>query len=221
MPTPLHKLIHSLLMPAVAAAVAAVTVLSVSACGSGMNGATSGHDMEEAAAHAPIQPAPNNPHAFSWLDPARVSRGWRSSELPNGAARMAYPAGWKPIRTDPGTVTSALLDSDRGIRGYLNATPQEGSETLADWARFRPEHNADEGDADLRPIAAASDLRFRSGRGSCLLEDYRTSSGHPYREIACIVAGARATTVIVGAAPPDQWRAEAPAIERAISSFLT
>jgi hypothetical protein len=221
MPTRLHKLFRPLLMPAAAVAVAAVTALALSACGSGMNGEQSEREMEEATAHAPVQLAPNDPHAFAWLHPAPAPHAWRSSELPNGAARMAYPPAWKPIRTDPGTVTSALRDSDGDIRGYLNATPQQGSETLANWAGFRPDHNADEGDVDLRPMAAARNLRFRSGHGSCLLEDYRTSSDHPYREIACIVAGARATTVIVGAAPPDEWPQQGPAIERAISTFLT
>jgi hypothetical protein len=48
-----------------------------------------------------------------------------------------------------------------------------------------------------------------------------TTSGHRYREIACIVAGRSRTTVIVGAAPPRMWGAERPAIERAIDSFTT
>jgi len=204
-----------------AIAVVLVAALALSACGSGMKGESSADEMEEASAHAPIQPAPNDPHAFAWLRPSPAPPGWRASVLPNGAARMAYPSSWKPIRTDPGTVTSALRDGDGDIHGYLNATPQQGDETLDDWARFRPDHNADEGDVELSPIAAATNLKFRSGRGSCLIEDYRTSSDHAYREIACIVAGQRATTVIVGAAPPDQWHSQAPAIERAISSFLT
>lgn len=209
----------SLLKAITALAAAALTALALSC--SGMNGQQSEREMDETTAHALVQPAPDDPHAFAWLHPAPAPHGWRSSELPNGTARMAYPPGWKPIRTDPGTVTSALRDGDGDIRGYLNATPRQGSETLADWASFRPNHNADEGNVDLRPIAAAKNLQFRSGRGSCLLEDYRTSSDHPYREIACIVAGARATTVIVGAAPPDRWQRQAPEIERAISSFLT
>ena len=134
---------------------------------------------------------------------------------------MAYPPSWRPIISDPGTASAALRDADGEIVGYLNVTPQQGQETLANWSSFRPDHNRDEGDVDLRPIAAATDLPFRSGHGSCLIEDYRTSSDHAYREIACLVDGSRATTVIVGAAPPDEWDRAGSVIERTISSFLT
>ncbi len=58
---------------------------------------------------------------------------------------MAYPPGWRTIKTDPGTVSGALLGSHGLIRGYLNATPKSGAETLANWARFRPAHNGEEG----------------------------------------------------------------------------
>jgi hypothetical protein len=74
---------------------------------------------------------------------------------------------------------------------------------------------------DVKPVASATNLRFRGAQGSCVVDDYRSSTGRSYREIACIVAGTRATTVVVGAAPPAQWPRQRPAIERAISSFLT
>ena len=50
-------------------------------------------------------------------------------------------------------------------------------------------------------------------------DEYATETGHHYREIACIVRGPSATTVIVGATPPDLWNRYSPALERAISSF--
>jgi hypothetical protein len=53
-----------------------------------------------------------------------------------------------------------------------------------------------------------------------VIDRYRTSR-HRYREIACIVAGRRATTVVVGAALPSAWAALGPGIERAISSLRT
>ena len=51
---------------------------------------------------------------------------------------LAYPPGWTPIKTDPGTASVALLGGGERIDGYLNATPRQGNETLADWSRFRP-----------------------------------------------------------------------------------
>jgi hypothetical protein len=50
---------------------------------------------------------------------------------------------------------------------------------------------------------AASVLRFRSGPGSCVIDQYRTSA-RSYREIACLVTGrSRAgATVVVPAATP-------------------
>ena len=105
------------------------------------------------------------------------------------------------------------------ILGYLNITPQQGEETLAGWASFRPAHNREEGDTNLVPLASATGLRFRNGRGSCVKDRYRTESDHHYVEIACIVRGPAATTVIVGAAPPELWSRFSPAIETAISSF--
>ena len=82
----------------------------------------------------------------------------------------------------------ALLAGGHRIDGYLNATPRQGTETLADWSRFRPEHNQDEGDRGLRFLAATTTARFRSGRGACVIDTYTTSKAS-YHEIACLVSG--------------------------------
>jgi hypothetical protein len=161
------------------------------------------------------------PPGFAWLKPGLPPRGWRLAKLPSGKARFAYPPSWSRIRSDPGTVTAALRGPGGKIVGYLNATPQQGEETLANWHDFRAEHNREEGDRRVSVKSTASGLSFRNGTGSCVVDDYLTESGHPYREIACIVDGDRATTVVVGAAPPSRWRSAAPTIERAISSFET
>jgi len=50
---------------------------------------------------------------------------------------------------------------------------------------------------------------------------YTTRTGLRFTELACIVTGSRATTVILGAAPSSRWRAAAPQIERAISALST
>jgi hypothetical protein len=158
--------------------------------------------------------------AFAWLQPSAPPPGWKIARLPSGKAAMAYPPGWRAIRTDPGTVSAALLGAHGRIRGYLNATPQGGAETLANWARFRPAHNHEEGDQAVQTLAAAGGLRFTAGSGSCVMDRYRTVSDR-YREIACIVKGSHATTVVVGAAEPGAWTALAPDLQRAIASFST
>ena len=158
MHAPLRQLLTKLIGPA--AAVAAV--VSLSACGSATQPAS--HSIALQSAGAPTQ-------AFSWLRPERAPRAWRSATLPSGAAQFAYPADWRLIRTDPGTVTAALRDGEGEIAGYLNATHQQASETLDNWSSFRPDHNRDEGDVD----SGRSPRRptyLQVGRGSCLIEDY-------------------------------------------------
>jgi hypothetical protein len=64
-------------------------------------------------------------------------------------------------------------------------------------------------------------LRFLTGHGSCVKDSYTTQTGSRFVEIACLVAGARAESVIVGAAPPSGWADESPTIERAIAGVRT
>ena len=158
--------------------------------------------------------------AFAWLSPAAPPAEWALARLPAGRAALAYPPGWRPIKADPGTFSAALMGPHGRISGYLNATPRQGAEKLANWASFRTAHNADEGDRGVVRDAAARGLRFRSGTGSCVIDHYATVSAH-YREIACLVQGSHASTVVVAAAVPHEWARLAPQLERAISSFAT
>jgi hypothetical protein len=159
--------------------------------------------------------------AFRWLQPQPPPRGWKLARLPSGSATFAYPRTWRPIRTDPGTASVALIGHGRAIRGYLNATPRQGTETLANWPSFRIGHlREEERSKDVRLIASAHGLRFRSGRGSCVIDSYRTSRTR-YREIACLVAGAHTSSVLVGAAPSETWAQRAGTIERAVASLRT
>jgi hypothetical protein len=161
------------------------------------------------------------PSTFSWLDPGVAPKDWSSSQLPGSPARLPMPPGWRHEDGDAGTATEALRASSGRIAGYLNATPRQGSESLGNWSEFRLDHNRDEGEREVHLLAGATDLRFRSATGSCVLDSYLTESGNRYRELACIVSGPSATTVIVGAAPPRRWGTEAPTIEQAIDSFTT
>jgi hypothetical protein len=134
---------------------------------------------------------------------------------------MAYPAGWRHISGDVGTATAVLQGAQHEFLGYLNLTPRQGDETLRNWAAFRVSHQTGEGERDVRTLAAATGLRLRSGRGSCVRDAYTTTTLAHFIEIACLVRGPRVTTVIVGAAPSQTWTRISPLIERAISAFTT
>jgi hypothetical protein len=154
---------------------------------------------------------------FAWLLSASLPSGWKVARI-HGGAEFGYPPGWRAIKTDPGTASVALLGSGGQIDGFLNATPKQGAETLSNWRRFRPQHNRREGDRNVRVLAATDDARFRSGRASCVIDDYTTSKAH-YREIACLVSGAHASAVVVAAAPSTLGPQGTGTLERAISTF--
>lgn len=160
-----------------------------------------------------------NPPAFAWLHPAAPPPSWRLARL-SGTAALAYPPGWRRIESDPGTVSAAIIVARTGlITEYLNATPQQANETLQNWASFRPAHNGEEGDRHEQVLAAARDLRFRDGLGTCVIDRYRTFRAR-YEEIACLVQAPARETVIVAAALAPNWSRDAPALERAVSAFV-
>jgi hypothetical protein len=179
----------------------------------GCGGASGGGATPTTQSHAAAGP-------FAWLRASAPPPGWKIARLPSGKAALAYPPGWRAIETDPGTVSAALMGPHGRIRGYLNATPQGGAETLANWARFRPAHNHEEGDRAVVRLASARGLHFMNGSGSCVIDRYKTVSDR-YKEIACIVRGTHATTVVVGAAEPSAWASLAPDLQRAVASFAT
>jgi hypothetical protein len=158
--------------------------------------------------------------SFAWLHPQPPPRGWLLARIPTGA-ELPYPPGWRIVHGDGGTATAALVDAGGRYVGYLNVTPRQGAETLAGWASFRTAHNVDEGDHVVKRLAAAINLRFRTGRGSCVKDSYATEVQTHYVEIACLVAGRTATTVIVGASPPSSWATTSGVLERAIEGFTT
>jgi hypothetical protein len=159
--------------------------------------------------------------AFAWLHPGVVPAGWTTRPLPGSPARLPAPPGWRAAAGDPGTSTIVSRRQSGRIVGYLNATPRQGAESAANWSAFRVDHNREEGDRDVRLLASAADLHFRSATGSCVIDSYLTTSGNRFREIACIVSGRSATTVIVAAAPPSHWAVEATVLERAVNGFTT
>jgi hypothetical protein len=161
------------------------------------------------------------PHAaaFAWLRPAAPPAGWTAAHTAGGAT-VSYPPGWRPIKTDPGTASVALLGRGDRIDGYLNVTPRQGPENMTNWSSFRPRHNRREGARRVRVIASSADLSFRDGRGSCVIDTYATSKA-AYHEIACLVSGHGSTSVVVAAAPSALWDLQAAELQRAVSSFGT
>jgi hypothetical protein len=159
--------------------------------------------------------------AFSWLRPGPAPVGWRHDTTATSDATLFYPPGWKEIPGDKGTVTRSLRDANGFYVGYLNATPRQGAEQLHGWPSFRVGHNRDEGDTQVRQIAAAEGLRFRNARGSCVIDDYLSKiGGNPYREIACLVSGHRHTDVFIGAALKGDSPTLRASLERAASALL-
>jgi hypothetical protein len=187
----------------------AAASLLLAGCG-GHSGPASSNSRHAAARTAP---AP----AFDWLRPSAPPAGWPIVRIPSGAT-MAYPPGWKRIKGDPGTASAALLDVSQRYVGYLNLTPRQGAETLAGWARFRVEHNAEEGDRNVSTVAVATARRLRGATSACVEDAYTTATGARYVEIACFVQGRRTSAVVVGAAPPDEWSRISPMLERTIAS---
>jgi hypothetical protein len=173
-----------------------------------------------AGGHEP--PPADAPQAFAWLRPAPVPGGWHVGVTRSGATRtrLAYPANWRAIQTDRGTVSAAPVGARGSFAGYVNATPLGGDETLSNWSRFRVAHVAQEGARHVRLETTASGRRFRAGRGSCVIDSYSTTRAR-FREIACIVAGARATTVVIATAPTGTWTQQSAVLERAVASFTT
>jgi hypothetical protein len=157
---------------------------------------------------------------FGWLRPTSLPTGWSAARLPTGTATIAYPPHWRRIAGDPGTVSAALVGADDHIVGYLNATPRQANETLSNWATFRPNHNAHEGDRNVHTLAATRAVPFRSGHASCVVDTYRTSRA-AYREIACLVVRDRNATVIIAASTTAAWPHHHRQLERAVQAFRT
>jgi hypothetical protein len=156
--------------------------------------------------------------SFAWLASGPAPATWSPAGMVAGGA-LPRPLGWRAVRGDRGSVSFAQLRVGGAIVGYLNATPHSGAETLANWTRFRVRHNAAEGDRNVRASAGAAGLRIGADHASCVIDDYLTRLSS-YREIACLIAGSGASTVVVGASPPSDWSRQRPIIERAIAGFV-
>jgi hypothetical protein len=158
---------------------------------------------------------------FAWLVPTAAPVGWTQLALPTGTAVLSVPPTLHRVKSDPASVSAAHVGSTGRYLAYLNATPQEGDENLADWPRFRVKHLLDESAASVHTIAASTSLPFLNARGSCVIDVYVTRvKHHSYHEVACFVKGAAKTgSVIVAAAPSFQWARVATLLEQAVAAY--
>jgi len=153
--------------------------------------------------------------------PTALPTGWTRAEISSGAATVGYPSRWKAIPGDAGTVSFALRDRGGRYMGYINVTPRQGAERLAGWGAFRTRRNAEEGDKQVRELSSSESVAFANARGSCVLDDYLSRVGsHPYRELACIVAGRHSTSVFVGAALVQDWARLGPIVKHAAATLV-
>lgn len=197
------------------AASLAIALIALAGCGGSAHRDSSG--AEHASAGAGRQP---NGDALLALAAARAPAGWQTTRIASGAV-LFFPPGWHLVHSDRGTVTAITSGAGGRIAGYLNLTPRQSSESLADWAEFRVAHNVAEGEREVRREGTRSNVPFPSGVGTCVRDSYLTSIGVRYIELACLVRGTRDSSVIVGAAPPGSWGALAPSLATAISALRT
>jgi hypothetical protein len=156
---------------------------------------------------------------FAWLVPSTVPQSWKPLALPTGAAVLWVPPSLRQVKSDAASVSAADVVNGQYL-AYLNSTPRQGGETLADWPRFRVAHLLAESAASVHTIASSTNLSFPGARGSCLIDIYVTKvKQHRFREIACFVKGATTASVIIAAAPASHWARAATLLERAVAAY--
>ena len=158
--------------------------------------------------------------SFPALRPAVAPAGWRHAALPDGTAVLSYPPSMHPLAGDKFAVSAAKRSPGGAYQLYLNATPRQGTETLAHWAAFRLRLLRSDTAAVAHLDAAATGVKFRGGTGSCVIDDYISKIGrHHYQEIACLVQGRAGGSVVVGAAPTAQWASARPLLLQAVAAY--
>ena len=134
---------------------------------------------------------------------------------------MSYPPTLHPVPSDTGAVSAALTTPGGNFVAFLNATPKQGGESLANWSRFRISHLLEDDARSATLDASAHGLAFRGGRGTCVMDDYVTRVGaHRFRELACLVAGPKGGSVIVAAAPVSGWDRVSSTLEQAVDAYV-
>ena len=146
--------------------------------------------------------------------------GWHLVGLPDGKAVLAFPPVMHQVEGDSGTVTAARFGASGTYLLYINATPKQNNETLADWPDFRIDHLIDEDATTARLLAASHGIRFLGGTGTCVIDSYVTKiKAHHFTELACFVQGKTGSSVITAAAPTADWKSESGTLMRAVAAY--
>jgi hypothetical protein len=165
---------------------------------------------------------PTTSTGFGWFRVQEPPLNWLSLEMPGHIARLSYPSTAHPIYADPGAVAVAAIRPAGDYATYLNATPRQGDESLAAWSRSRLDHLADDTAGPAILLASAAGLSFRGGSGSCVIDEYTSRVGaHRYREIACLVSGARGDSVLVAPTLAGDWPQQEQTLERSVDAYTT
>ena len=134
-----------------------------------------------------------------------------------GRVAIALPPGYRAIHADPGAASAARHGDP--FTGYLNLTPRQGGETVANFPAFRLAHQRDEARAVVE-VSRQPHVTFpASARASCVTDDYTAAHGSHtrYRELACLVAQRTGETwVVLGAAPAASWHSRYEELESAV-----
>jgi hypothetical protein len=194
--------------PGGSVAAAALTALSLAlfGCASGQSAATGGGQPRSVG--------------FGWFHPGPAPGAWQRASLTGQLATLSYPGSLRPEHGDAGTVTVGSTARSGQVLVYLNVTPRQGDETLANWTGFRLEHLREDGQYQVHLDGVSPALRFRGGPGRCVIDSYTTRfHNNHYDEIACIVRGAHATSVLVAATSAAAWQASHGLLEKVVSSY--
>jgi hypothetical protein len=193
-----------------AAALTAVLSLALFGCASSPSPSAGSGGAVPAAASA----------GFGWFHPGPAPGAWVRASLSRQSATLSYPGSLRPQHGDPGTVTVGSTARSGEVLVYLNVTPKQGDETLSNWAGFRMEHLREDGQSAVHLDGVSGPLNFRGGRGRCVIDNYTTDMHHNhYNEIACIVRGTHATSVLVAATSAAAWQANQALLEKVVSSY--
>lgn len=169
---------------------------------------------------APAHTAHTPQAGFPAFAPVTAPATWRQLRLPNGSAVLSYPPSLRPVRGDSDAVSVARVSPRGAYQLYINATPRQGEERLAGWAAFRLRLLRSDDATTAREVAAAQRVRFHGGTGSCVMDSYITKiHANHFQEIACLVQGSAAASVIVAAAPAAHWTQARPLLLRAVAAY--